>query len=220
MYVAISNDLIERVKSNILDMEVAELDAATPDFGREYPIDASELFNMASFGDHLSLLPQLPKSWFKQTKTGEIKIINADGTTYGARIRFTDLKKAWHRPAPDTIYGYQHVTELECNRVAALPDGTPGKAEFIQRAHDAKVRFDISTRWNKIKDDVIGFLRKCKSLNEAVKAVPTIKLYLHKDDIERLERKVERKPREKVVVDIDVDSLTASAVAARLQQAA
>lgn len=222
MYVAISKELICRVEATIHNMERAELDAATPEFSKEYDIDASELFNLASFGDHVHLLPQLPKEWLRQAKTGVIKIINADGTTYSACIQFQGMNRAYHRPDPSLYGGYAATPELEYNRVVELPDNTPGKAEFIQRAHDARTRFEICTRWGKVHRDVVSFLKMCKSLNEAVKALPTLKLYLSKADIERLERKVERKPvgQESLVANIDVDGLTAAAVAARLAQAA
>jgi hypothetical protein len=63
----------------------------------------------------------------------------------------------------------------------------------------------------------MAFLGKCKSLNEALKLWPGVKMYIPREYIERVERKVERKVREKEILeDTPVDTLTAAAIAARL----
>lgn len=223
MYVAISNELVARVQENISTMRNQELKQAAPDYEKEYAIDASHLYNVAGFQDHIDLLNKIPKKWLSTTQRARVfvEFEHTKGnvlTLSTTQVLFNNLKSAYSRPTNE-YPGFLTNPTVPAHVIAKLPDDTPGKAEVMQRVADAKVRLEITDRWKKIEDDVCGFLRKCKSLNEAIKLVPTIKLYVNKEDIERLERKVERKPREEVVVDIDVDNLTASAVAARLQAA-
>jgi hypothetical protein len=76
---------------------------------------------------------------------------------------------------------------------------------------------EIKARWAKVEGDIMAFLGKCKSLNEALKLWPGVKMYIPREYIERVERKVERKVREKEILDdTPVDTLTAAAIAARL----
>jgi hypothetical protein len=78
----------------------------------------------------------------------------------------------------------------------------------------------MDARWEKIKTDIDEFLDKCKSLNEAVKLFPGVRMYIHSEDIERLERKLERPTqRAKIVEDVDTEGLTAAAIAAKLAAA-
>jgi hypothetical protein len=75
----------------------------------------------------------------------------------------------------------------------------------------------INARWEKIKVDIDEFLQKCKSLNEAVKLFPGVRMYIHYDDRERLDRKLERPAqRAKIVESYDTEGLTAAAIAAKL----
>lgn len=102
------------------------------------------------------------------------------------------------------------------DQLRAMPEGTPGRAECIQRFEDGCVEAEIMTRWEKIGTDVTDFLEKCKSLNEAIKLLPGVRMYVDRDDIARMEKKVQRAPRTELAADIDGDGITAAAVAARL----
>jgi hypothetical protein len=102
-----------------------------------------------------------------------------------------------------------------------MPEDTPGRAEILQRWENELVVRSINERWSKITKDVTEFLDKCKSLNEAVKLFPTVRMYIHSQDLERLDRKVERPSQRKaIVLDVDTDGLTAAAIAAKLMAAA
>jgi ribosomal protein L35AE/L33A len=82
------------------------------------------------------------------------------------------------------------------------------------------IALDIDARWAKIETDIVEFLNKCKSLNEAAKLVPNVVMYIHSDDMERLNRKVERQSQRKAIVQsVDTEGLTAAAIAAKLSAA-
>jgi hypothetical protein len=125
---------------------------------------------------------------------------------------------AYQRPK-DNYYN-RPDSELTLDQVRAFPEETPGRAELLQRWDDAVVEKAVNARWEKIKDDIDEFLQKCKSLNEAVKLFPGVRMYIHRDDIERLERKLERPTqRAKIVESYDTEGLTAAAIAAKLAAA-
>ena len=101
--------------------------------------------------------------------------------------------------------------------VFAVLLATPGRAEVLRRYEDEKVLIGINSRWETVQTNIMEFLDKCKSLNEAVKLFPTITMYLHHDDISRLNRKVERTAqRRAIVAEVDVEGITAAAIAAKL----
>jgi hypothetical protein len=221
MYVSISKDLIHRVENKISRMQKAEIEASIPNIDKTMVVDASSIYNKAAFGEHLHLLDIIPKEWVKEKNEAVISIefkANSEDTEPNRHvsIRFSGMTAAYCPPSPGEYYGYNNSTKIKLEDVLAFAESTPGRQEIIDRVNDAKVMFEINVRWAKIRGDIVGFLKKCKSLNEAVKLLPTIKMYADKDDIERLERKVDRAPRQDIVLDIDVDTITASAVAARM----
>jgi hypothetical protein len=125
---------------------------------------------------------------------------------------------AYQRPK-DNYYN-RPDSELAVDQVRAFPEETPGRAELLQRWGDALIEMAINARWAKIETDITEFLDKCKSLNEAVKLFPGVRMYIHREDIERLDRKLERPTqRAKIVEDVDTEGLTAAAIAAKLAAA-
>ena len=222
MYVAISKDLVQRVQDRIRHMRKAEISSTVPNLEKSFSLDASKLFNKAAFGEHLHLLDIAPKEWFRKRDVASMRVIykySEASADYDreASIRFEDMTNAWSPPTSSEYYVYNSTPTITLDEVLAFPEGTPGRQEIIDRVNDNRTTFDINARWGKVDKDIVDFLRKCKSLNEAVKLLPSIKLYVDKDDIERLERKVERAPRQDIVLDFDTDTITASAVAARMQ---
>ena len=91
-----------------------------------------------------------------------------------------------------------------------------GAKEILAKAEQGAELEQISNKWNKTEEQVMLFLGKCKSLNEAIKLWPQVALYIDEEDMERFNRKVERKAREDVLEGIDTDELTAHAIAAKL----
>jgi hypothetical protein len=225
MYVAISKDLVNRVRTKISHMRKAEIASTVPNLEKSYTVDASDIYNKAVFGEHLHLMDIVPKHWFRKRESSGISIYYKSDETCtdydrNTSISFEGMTNAWTPPSGEqhSFYVYSYAATINLNDVLAFPEGTPGRQEIIDRVNDARTCFDINVRWDKVTADVVGFLERCKSLNEAVKLLPSIKMYVDKEDIDRLERKVERAPRQEIVMDIDTDTITASAVAARLAQ--
>jgi hypothetical protein len=220
--VGISKDLINRVEAKIMGMRKAERSSDLPHIDKNYSIDASKLYNIGCWGaQHFHLLDLIPKDWL--TKSPEASITVTGWTDEGAAlktsVRFTGMTFAYQRPR-DNYYNRQD-SELTLDEVRSFPEETPGRAELLQRWDDAVIEKAIIARWEKVNTDITEFLNKCKSLNEAVKLFPGVRMYIHYEDLERLDRKAERPTqRAKIVEAVDTEGLTAAAIAAKLAMAA
>lgn len=222
-YVSISRELVSRVRSNINRMCRAERASAAPKVmaAQNVAKDVSQLFTIGCWGPHAHLLNVIPKKeWCHPVGTADIYVngtTEVDETTVQVRagIRFTDLKNAWAMPKAGSYYANTKC-EFSIDELRALPEEMLGRQELLEMYDEATIDAEITHRWNKIEMEMAGFLNKCKSLNEAIKLFPGVKMYVDREDINRMERKIERKPREALVIDIDTGAITAAAVAARL----
>jgi hypothetical protein len=219
--VGITKELRDRTKNVIEKMRVAERASDLPEIDKNCSIDASMLHNIGCWGaDHVYLLESIPKDWLTKATDASITIHGCtdEGRSLRTSVRFNNMTFAYQRPA-DGYYN-RHQSELTVDQVRAFPEETPGRAELLQRWDDALIEMAINARWEKIKIDIDEFLQKCKSLNEAVKLFPGVRMYIHYDDRERLDRKLERPTqRAKIVEDVDTEGLTAAAIAAKLAAA-
>lgn len=219
-YVSISSDLLNRVERKIRFMRDGEITGTCPKIRDAYSKDTTVLFNLGCWREHLHLLDLIPADWLHKQDNVRIHVSGdhyIDGVPYkiSKACDFIGASGAFAKPNKNGYWGDASST-LTIDELKALPDHYIGKAELIQRYEDACAEKEIEVRWKKIEEEMRSFLKKCKSLNEAVKLFPGVKLYVDKDDIERLEKKVERKPREALVSNIDTDGISAAAVAARL----
>lgn len=219
--VYITAELISRVKSKISNMHTAERKSDLPDIDKNINADASQIFNIGCWGaEHVHLINVIPKDWLVEVKDGNVSVkgLMEDGSELKAEARFCGMFSARQRPSHD--YWNRSASELTIDQVRELAPDTVGRTELLQRWEDTLIARDIAARWAKVEKDITEFLKKCKSLNEAVKLFPNVRMYLHHDDIERLERKVERASQRKAIVEaVDTEGLTAAAIAAKLSEA-
>lgn len=219
--VYITKELINRVSSRISTMRFAERRADLPNFDKNILVDASHLFNIGCWGvQHVNLINVIPKEWLSRVEDSNITINGKldDGRTLATTARFNGMKSAYCRPR-DSYYA-KSDSELTVDYIRSLPEDTVGRAELLQRWDEAVIAMDIDAKWEKVDADIKEFLKKCKSLNEAVKLFPNVTMYIHSEDMERLNRKVERVSQRKLIVEsYDTDGLTAAAIAAKLAEA-
>jgi hypothetical protein len=219
--VGITKELRDRTKNIIELMCKAERASDLPEIDKNYSIDASTLYNIGCWGeDHVQLLESIPKDWLTKSPDASIVIHGwtDEGRSLKTSVRFNGMAFAYQRPK-DHYYN-RAESDLTVDQVRAFSEETPGRAELLQRWDDALVEMAINARWEKIKVDIDEFLQKCKSLNEAVKLFPGVRMYIHAHDIQRLERKLERPTqRAKIVESYDTEGLTAAAIAAKLAAA-
>jgi hypothetical protein len=218
--VGITKELRDRTKAVIDVMRKAERRNDIPEMEKDITVDASHLYNLGMWGAQMHLINQIPKDWLIKVTDANVMLIGDDEN--GARIkavaRFTCMKDAYHRPA--NSYYSRIDSTLTIDQLRAMPEETVGRAELLKRWDDTMIAMVIDARWEKIKVEVDEFLTKCKSLNEAVKLFPGVRMYIDRDDIQRLERKLERPSQRKAIVQgVDTDGLTAAAIAAKLSSA-
>lgn len=217
--VYITQELKQRTKDVINKMCKREISSDVPNYDATQQVEATQLYHMGCWGkDNMHLLNVIPKDWLRVETTATIRVTGQDdnGNEISFGQSFESKSRAFYG-RPSTDYWNRAECMLTIAQIREMPEETLGRAELLRRWENEIVVRDIKARWSKVSDDITGFLDKCKSLNEAVKLFPTIRMYLHGDDIERLDRKVERpSQRKKLVEDVDTDGLTAAAIAAKL----
>ena len=214
--VFVTRELRSRVQNRINNMRDREIQTLCPKIGTNISLDASYLFNLASWGkEHYHLLRLIPKDWLYTSENVSLYILD-DATKQKCRMRFVGVTDARARPSTNR-YSYDESTLL-IEDLRALPEETIGRTEALEYWDSFMEHCDITQRWEKIRTDVDNFLEKCKSVNEGVKLFPNIRMYLHPEDVERLDRQVVRKASERqdIVADLDVSELTAAAMSAKL----
>ena len=221
-YVAITGDLINRVESKINTMRKQEVSASCPGLHETVTVDASQLYNMGAWGaGNMHLINVIPHDWLSEATEASIRVkgtVDIEGAPVPVElnkdVRISGMTNAFQRPTPN--YYDRKNSVLSYDALVAMPDHIVGRNELVARFELARVEAQIDARWHKIQSDIVSFLRKCKSLNEAIKLFPAVKMYVDRDDIERVERKVQRAPREELVQKMDTGAITAAAIAARL----
>lgn len=216
--VYITQELKNRIKDKIDKMRRQEIANDLPGYDKNHELDATHLYHLGSWGkEHLHLLPSIPKEWLRCDRSVILRVDIPEQGSFS--IGFQSKSEVFYS-RPSTDYWSRSQAAILLDDVRELPEGTVGRAEIIQRWEDEQSARGINSRWEKIKDDIMEFLDKCKSLNEAVKLLPSIRMYVHADDLERLDRKVERASQRKAIVaDVDVEGITAAAIAAKLSAA-
>jgi hypothetical protein len=217
--VNITKEFKERVQNRIRSMHLKELETELPNLNKINVIDASYLFHYGCWGkDHMGLVYAIPGEWLSKVTDSRIEIKGElDGKPTACSVRFAGMN-AFQRPTDS--YHNKSISAIEYEDLVALPDVIAGRDEALQAWEDNKQVVEIKAKWDKVERDIIDFLDKCKTLNEAVKLFPAVRMYVDRDDIERLERKAVRiTERRKIVQEMATDELTAAAIAAKLMGA-
>lgn len=215
--VNITKEFRERVTDRIRSMHRKELEAELPNLNKAHSIDASYLYHYGCWGkDYMHLVHEIPKDWLAKISDAHVEIHGTDdeGKTVSCSVRFTGMNA--HQRPKDSYYGHTRSV-LQYAELLALPEVVAGRAEALQAWEENKQVVTLKDKWSKVEKDILEFLGKCKTLNEAVKLFPGVRMYINRDDLERLDRKVERlSERKKIVQEMATDELTAAAIAARL----
>lgn len=212
-YVAISGELKTSVKEQIRNLERKDV-GAIPDVPSSVSLDTiPEDLKDKVWGEHRHLEAMMPKDWkvYRDDLTLKVKFVSDDSIVHNTT--FEVMFKGDTLPCPPNTRPYSFAVEVD--------EYYPMVAEYL--VYRKKVA-EVETRWNKVKVDVMKFLENCKSLNEAIKLWPDIRIYIPKQYIERIEKKAERAVSNTSALDIlkgiDTDGAVAAAIGARLASAA
>lgn len=207
-YVAISTQLMNEVSSKINRMKEADenlIQKPIDEFAYQtMPDDLDRLV----WGNHFHLKNVIPDDW---------KVYNKD---FRANTRFTHdgtelksvvcIKTAVGTSAPPKSSSY--TTHFD------VPVDHPIIAEVVQRDI---AYYENRKKWKAISSQIRDFLNNCKSLNEAVKLWPDVRIYIPQSYMDRMLAKSER-TAEKIskasefLKQIDTDNAVAAAVGARM----
>lgn len=122
----------------------------------------------------------MPAQWC--TKTPRVDVSFFDGDKNYPELRFeidTTLP-----PGTQTGYGYFDLRRVPLG-------GMPLDFQIAVRDYYAK-NTAHTEKYNTVRTQIVSFLNSCKSLNDAVKKLPNILLYVPEEYKSRLEKKVTR----------------------------
>ena len=214
--VYITKELENKVHNRIVKMRDQEVHMEVPDHDKAINVEATELLMQMAWGDHRQVFHQLPIEWLKKTTQQDFYVVMNPGedkeNKYNVQLvglaNYYEPPTAerWSSPRPACTKGWlesrMHLT---------------GAQEIMNRLAEKEICTTIHEKWAKVDSDIKLFLGKCKSLNEALRLWPALKVYVPNEYIERVETKVERRKRETdIIATVDLEELTATAIAAKL----
>lgn len=215
--VYITKDLSNKIASKINQMRNQELETEVPTYNKPVIAEDSQLLMQLTWGDHLHVFPQLPKTWIKSSCAQDIEVFVDEGgelkTSY--RITIAGLTDYYERPCTDRRWSGPRPTCTQAWLQTKLH--MQGAQAILDQLAVSELCAAINSKWEQVNKDIDLFLDRCKSLNEALRLWPALKLYIPADFIARVEHKAERQIREIPATDaIDFEGLTAAAIAAKL----
>ncbi len=170
----------------------------------------------AVWKEHMSLMPMLPRAWLGEVDSGAMRASHDHTLPNGEVISMRStvslsFSPRMYVPPKHSVYSVH---------IEVSPDH-PLMVDVV--AYDKQVR-DINDRWQKVEADVLRFLDGCKSLNEALKLWPDIRIYvptqyLHKAEEKTAKAKAAESKAMEILKEIDVDHAVSSAVMVRMLEA-
>lgn len=220
-YVAISNQLLHDVASQIDKLKDLERQTLKPPVNemRVAPDDPQAMALI--WGDYMHLKDQMPDTWKTQTAKVtmqyRVQMEHDYNTAYFQLICNSDSGFITPRVQGYTSYGLDVTYKEES-------DCPPIMAEILEYTKQVT---EVDSRWKGIRGQVKDFLNNCKSLNEALKLWPDLRIYIPPRYIERMEanspsakKNAQESAALKALQSIDTDFVVAAAVGARMASAA
>jgi hypothetical protein len=200
-YVAISNNFTYAVRETIRSMRRKEYNSV-PDADKKLRGDHGSIV-AALWQEHLNLKDAIPQAWKRQ--------INS------IRIKVTMVENTEHRVFDVTLEPPGEAPPTGVSKMPVFPHDAPEVKAFVEAD---QIQRDIAERWDKVEQDLMHFLNKCKSLNEALKLWPQIEMYIPREYMNRVNEKRERSKGNDDAAEalkaLDTDHLTTAAVLARM----
>lgn len=211
-YVSISQDLRSAVRSNIVAMKNMEREGIKkPSCICDQTMSGTDpAMEQLVWGEHYHLKAMMPKAWMRETEYVNLrtKIMFENGSAMMASVR-VNFNPNMITPPNSDRYGHD----------INLPDDHPLVPELV--AYHTEMR-SIDERWSAVGTQIMDFLGACKSLNEALKLWPDVRIYIPKQFLERVERKVERTVNTggaEAIKKVDTDAAVSAAAIARMMGA-
>jgi len=203
-HVGISQQLISEVKSSITNMGIKERDVKL----EQLHVDNPEVDNRATldhivpedladlklklYGEYGSLIEQMPNKWLVSRHNFTVRwkedaVSHVTGEPCVKLFEYYVLHSSNFKLPPNTsTYDVINV------------EGRPAVADrFVQYANKkSAILAEVKKKYDNIVDQVTTYLKSCKSLNAAIRALPDIRLYIPQSYLDRVDAKVERRVAE------------------------
>ena len=214
-YVGISGELITNVENHISRMRNKERNAFTAPVNHVELSEAPQEIVALLWGEHAHLQQLLPEKWMTKNTGVDLQLNYKLDDSPDADIYSTTftVKYSNQLMAPPGISSYRHD-------ILGIPVNTcpiPQAEDFLKWS---KEMTSIEVRWGKVRAQIVAFLKSCKSLNEALKLWPDVRIYIPDEFIKRVERKVEREVTmsraASALANVDTDAAISAAMTARM----
>lgn len=215
--VYITKELEKRIHNRICKMRDQEVQIEVPDNEKSLTLDASELLMQMAWGDYKHVFPQLPREWLAHNKNQDFNVIahvDEAGNETKYCVSLVGLTEYYEPPTPHRWGAPRPSCTKEWLQTKLHLNGTQ---YILDQIAQKEIRTTITEKWDKVANDISTYLSKCKSLNEALRLWPALKMYVPEEYIDRVNHKVERRQREtEITMTVDLEELTATAIAAKL----
>lgn len=221
-YVAISQSLREDIRRIIQSKSMTErnlLDRPQTDMVLKPTDPLYTQFEAKMWGEHAALREQLPPEWCRNLASGryhgsaEVSYLDDAGeskTRYvSVAMQVTFSPSIACPPNAETYNVGMRVDDANLDTYLA---------PIVQYENTTR---EITEKWNKVWDQVNGFLTNCKSLNQALKLWPDLRIYIPQPYLDKVNTVVERaKSNENAALEalknVDTDAVVANAVMVRM----
>lgn len=234
-YVAISQRLIECVSHNILDMKSREVQLNAKDTPRiesfltttSVPPESQQAmlkdFSDRAWGDYIEWREKTHPDFCQTSDRFGIQIKDAEGNQVYID-NSSNCQAAYVVVPPHATTYYTTWITLTIDEYKAKPWAKDflDIDVYIEQTNKIKA---IQNKWEDIRDKVLDFLDSVKSLNEAAKLWPDIRLYIPQEYLTKLDEKREvaqRKTKERndnaldILAELEQVGATQAAVANKI----
>jgi len=213
-FVGISANLTSAVRNQIHTMRNAELNATIGETTSRIPITVTgneRWFIEKVWLNKLNLLSEIPSEWLAKFEAVDFHFSGPDFKLDCRAEGNFKLPPIYRGSYPDVYVTFNVGDDMPVDIIN----------EHIIKA---KQRSEILQRWEKVAKQVYDFLDNCKSLNEALKLWPDLKLYIPNEFIARVERKAAKAEKSEssaasILAGINTEEIHAAAVIARMSGA-
>jgi hypothetical protein len=217
-FVGITAQMCHEVRQNIKSMRDAELKQLGESPAQSIQLTGDEPWlKDAVWEGRTDLIGLLPSHWFGNPEFVDFAFYADLGTGKDKHIASKRVREFNKFPLPPMYKNSSYPT-------VTVKFGT-NVPEFLKDTVSYSEKYsDIEQRWSKVTDNVNKFISNCKSLNEALKLWPDLRVYIPRYYMDRVNKKPERKEKQEsnaaaVLAEINTDEIHASAVIARMSGA-
>ena len=218
-FVGISKALTEQVGERIRCMHGHEENQNV----RPDALDTAKLLDVEQvkaivWGEHLHMYDMVPEGWCRQCDRLDIKLHGEVLDAAGVSLFKNHEEFHVDLPTRKRFKQVPSAAPRAVTYVALNDDGTLTGLEIVRDWYQTKTQ--IKYRWFVVREQVLGFLTKCKSLNEALKLWPSVDMYIPMEFLLKARAETTRRAATNLAAEmlatIDTDHAVASAVIARM----